>query len=398
MMPSTVYFTFMKKILYFNDAIALKIVLMVIIVSALALFTSFEAHHTALMPQPSMTSGTSSQAESTTRTGEAEGSAFGAILAATSVLPQIASAAEETELMAWVYPGAPACAAGAEMADGRHITTLKAEYFTVRYDGTLELLTEASSGCNGYSAKNVALLKKYSERQFVTVSAASADAIDAFTANASQEAVKTLTTFAVQNNLTGVELDFEDFGGWSEEVYEAYKSFVTALGNELHAHGKQLMIDGPAIANTSEESWYVWRYQDFTNLPVDTMVIMAYDYQFDHGAGVPVAPLAWMESVIRHVSSQFGDMERLSVGLPSYGYRGTEGSMRVTLMTYDQIKKQANFKKAVRDVSSGEMTWKNGTTRFYFQDKESLRQKRAVAERLGISSVSVWHLGGNLWF
>lgn len=304
------------------------------------------------------------------------------------------------EVMAWIYPGTPACDAKKEYADGRKIHVLKAEYFRIAEGGTLDFLTEADSGCNGYSPANIQSLKSYSNTQYVTVASAYAGDMDIFLQKAinDQEAIKTLVDFAVENDMTGVELDFEDFGGWSPEIYVRYKEFVTLLGNALHERGKKLMVDGPAISNTEEQAWFQWKYEDFVSLPVDRIVVMAYDYQFDHGSGMPVAPLTWIKNVTTWTKTKYPHPSRITIGVPAYGYRGVNGTQQFSLMTYDQIRNEPDFSSATRDQSSGEMTWKNGSNIYFYQDTQSMSQKIRVITDLGINSISVWHLGGNQWF
>ncbi|MBY0538337.1 hypothetical protein K2P47_02975 [Patescibacteria group bacterium] len=315
-------------------------------------------------------------------------------------IPQ-ASAAQinEVRTMAWIYPGNPACGANTEMADGRKIHTLKAEFFTIS-GGFLTLLDSTNTRCNGYSPTTIARLKQYSTEQYATVSSASVNDMETFFAtalNASSSEIKTLVDFTVNNGITGIELDFEDFSSWTPVAYTNYKMFVQTLGDALHAQGKKLMLDGPAVSNATEEKWFLWRYNDFVNLPVDHMVIMAYDYQYDYGAGSPVAPLDWIRNVVNWTSTKY-PKEKLTIGLPSYGYQGTVGSYRMTILTHEQIRKKVGYPTAVRDVRSGEMTWRSGTTVYFYQDAQSLKQKRDLVASLGITSVSVWHLGGNQWF
>ncbi len=301
------------------------------------------------------------------------------------------------QTMAWIYPSEPGCNAQNEYQDGRKIQVLKPEFFTVN-GGTLTMFDASNSGCNGYTPTFVANLKKYSEAQYVTVSSASAADMDIFLANALSDStdIDTLVSFVVDNDLTGIELDFEDFGGWNQNSYANFRMFVESLGSKLHSNNKKLMIDGPAIANQIEQGWFVWRYEDFINLPVDYIVIMAYDYQFDHGTGVPVAPLDWMREVITWISAKY-PKAKLVVGIPSYGYEGALGK-RPYIRTYDQLKSKPGFATATRDESSGEMTWQSGKQVYFYQDSESLRQKIAVVQELGITSISVWHLGGNQWY
>lgn len=303
-------------------------------------------------------------------------------------------------IMAWIYPGTPACNASAELADGRKIDILKPEYFRIDSGGVLTFLDEENHGCNGFSAENVKLIKDHSKEQYVTVASADTQAMDAFLRRdiLTGEHTKTLVEFVVQNEFEGVELDFEDFGGWNRNAYENYKTFVRNLGNALHAQNKKLMVDGPATSNIIEENWFVWRYGDFVNLPVDYVVVMAYDYQFDHGVGVPVSPPAWIESVITWTLSRFPDKSRLVIGLPSYGYYGTVGRNNQRIITYEEAKSLPGFETATRDEKSGEMTWRNGVNFYVYQDAESLGKKVDAVLKHGIRNISIWHLGGNNWF
>lgn len=48
--------------------------------------------------------------------------------------------------------------------------------------------------------------------------------------------VGTLVQFVVTNELTGIELDFEDFGGWSVASYANYKNLYPS--SEMRSIGK----------------------------------------------------------------------------------------------------------------------------------------------------------------
>ena len=299
--------------------------------------------------------------------------------------------------MAWLYPGEPGCNAQNEYRDGRKIDVLKPEFFTIS-GGTLTRIDAKSTSCNGYSPAFIADLKKYANEIFVTVSSPETADMDTFfeTALTRNDDVGTLVQFVVTNELTGIELDFEDFGGWSVASYANYKKFVSLLGDALHREGKKLMLDAPMITDNTEQGWYQWRYEDFSDLPVDHIVLMAYDYQFDHGVGEPIAPLAWMKKGISWASARF-PAQSLSVGIPSYGYEGVMQKKPI-IRTYEQLRNKPGFATAERHTNSGERTWISGNTVYFYQDTESIQQKIAVVMDAGIRSVSLWHLGGNPWF
>lgn len=262
------------------------------------------------------------------------------------------------------------------------------------------LLTEQDSGCNGYSPENVASLKKHSKEQYATFSSNYAVTMGSFltgTVNDNSD-INTLVSFVKTNGMTGVEIDFEDFGGWNADMYSNFKRFITNLGNALHQNGKKLIVDGPPTLDQVQENWYVWRYADFISLPVDQIVVMTYDYQFDQGVGQPISPLFWIQGTINWTLGRYPDKSKLSFGIPSYGYKGIIGTQKFSLLTYEQIKKEPGFGTATRDLSSGEMTWQNGNNVYFYNDSQSMSKKFQVIQNAGITSVSVWHLGGNLWF
>ena len=306
----------------------------------------------------------------------------------------------QLETIAWLYPGEPACAATHEYQTIKNISILKPEYFMINEEGILTVMTEKEFGCNGYSPQNIATIKLYSNAQYATVSSSYAQSMNIFLTKSVEEGilVDTLVAFAVDNNITGIEIDFEDFGGWDSDIYKKYKRFITNLGTALHAKNKKLMVDGPAISNDEEQSWFIWKYEDFTILPIDHMVVMAYDYQYDQGAGSPISPLTWITNIITWTKVHYKNQDRITIGIPSYGYRGIKGTQKITLLTYDQIKMQEGFATAVRDTSSYEMTWSNGNYVYFYQDRASILKKISTITASGIHSISVWHLGGNLWF
>lgn len=313
-----------------------------------------------------------------------------------NTLPKIISKPEQ--LMAWIYPGEPSCDAPAEFSKQK-IHILKPEYFAI-IDGNLILLTEDEHGCNGFSKKNVEELKKYSEEQFVTVAGADVENIASFLdlEIANGKSIDELVDFVVENNLTGIEIDFEDFSAWDEDLYQKYQDFLQILGDRLHQNSKKLMIDGPAISNDIEQGYFIWRYADFKNLPIDSIVVMAYDYQYDHGPGSPIAPLHWLREIVKWVSSDLGGTEKLTIGLPSYGYKAEIGTQNFELLNYEQISREPGFESARRDESSGEMTWSHDGFIYFYNDSKSLDQKKSVLNQQDINSISVWHLGGNQWF
>lgn len=300
-----------------------------------------------------------------------------------------------TQIQAWIYPGNPACSAASEYSDGRHIDTLKPEYYTVQTNGTLRQLTTAADGCNGYSAANVADIKKHSTSQYVTVSGITKNTRVLLASAVLQEnAIASLTKFVIATGFTGVELDWEGFGDWTATDYTNFKKFTAALQKSLRAQGKKLIIDAPAISDPTYQSYFLFKYEDFTD--IDYIAIMAYDYQYDYGVGVPVAPDFWLKNTINWAKARL-PIDKIIIGLPAYGYHGTLGSYMMTIDTYAQSMTYPGY--ANRKINSdGEETWMNGSTYYSAQSTATLDKKKQLVESMGIKHISVWHLGGNRWF
>jgi spore germination protein YaaH len=217
--------------------------------------------------------------------------------------------------------------------------------------------------------------------------------------------IQQLTTFFATTQFTGgIELDVEDFSSWTVQQYSAYKNVVTALGNALHAAGLKLMVDGPVILNAQYQGYYPnWRYEDFQNLPVDAIVTMCYDLNFDNGTGTPVASLKNITDCCTWMKSKIADPNRIVIGLNSYGYAGLTNTPNTpeysaTQKTYQQLAQIPGFSTAKRDPTSGELIWQQGDMSYDYSDSVTINGKIAAVLATGLTQVSIWSLGGgNPW-
>jgi len=304
-----------------------------------------------------------------------------------------------SSMQAWLFPGAPACNSSNEYTDGRKIDVLKPQYYDLHDNGVLELLTVQNAGCNGYSPANAASIKKYSREQYITISSAY-NGMKALCSNATklQQFTEETRNFLMQIDFTGLDLDWEEFGSWTAQDYTNFKNCINVIGNDLHAHGKKVMFDGPAIGSVREQSYYQLKYEDLNDLPLDYIAVMAYDSQDDQGAGTAVAPNAWVTDIIKWTKSKVTDLNRIVIGLPSYGYHGKTGGYSVTEDTLEQSEGFTGFATATRDPYSFEMHWDRAGISYFYQDTQGLNSKRTLIENEGILHTSVWVLGSNPWF
>ena len=299
-------------------------------------------------------------------------------------------------VQAWLYPGAPSCNAMKEIADGRKIDVLKPEYFAIDEVGDTTLLTEDSYGCNGFSEENVNALQKYSNHQIVVVSANSINMRVLFAdSKKTNEAITQFVDFVVKYRFSGVEVDFEDFISWTEKDYTNYKNFIVSLAEVLHSKQKIIVVDGPVIALATQKD-YKWNYFDFDKLPVDYVVLMAYDSQYDNGKGSFIAPNQWVKDTVTYALGQI-DEKKLIVGIPSYGYHSNSKN-QIILDTQEQSLKYDGSSGAKLSDVSYEYYWWNGNDFYVMQKKEGLAKKVGFIKSLGVQNISIWHLGDNPWF
>ncbi|MFC1443600.1 glycosyl hydrolase family 18 protein [Streptacidiphilus sp. N1-10] len=323
------------------------------------------------------------------------------------------SATSGVELETWLYGGSTGdseCTAASEYADNRVKNgALKPEYWSVTGKGKVTLESATSGSCNGYSAANVADLKAHSAYQYPTISGMTTADVHALVSSSANRsaAVSQLSSLVSSAGLSGVDVDLEDYWSWSTADFGNYKTFLGQLATALHANGKKLLVDAPAM--TEDASFY--DYAAVSAEGVDELEIMAYDEEFDTPDGsrcLPITPYAWLKQVTQYAQSKVPDPSRLVIGLPSYGISAPDPCDLNNVtgnIQFSAMKKSPGFSSnastiaARRDPSSGEIRWVSGGTLYDYVDSTALNAKLAVLTSLGVTKVSVWSLGGgNPWF
>lgn len=308
------------------------------------------------------------------------------------------------KLHAWIYPGAPALDAP-ETYKKYKIDVLRPEYFRLLPTGVVQQINENPNDLGGtknaFSTKNVQEIKLYSSEQLVTLSGdyLGLRGLDS-APDKIQTAVTVLNKFVVTHDLTGYDIDIEGFGQWTPKDYIVYLNFLKALGTELRKTRKKLSICAPNWTSPFDKTPLTcgWNWTHFIPLPIDYITPMMYDWQWDHGGGTPVAPLNWIGEWSERMIELFG-VDRVVIGIPSYGYTGTRGKWDISILTLDQVKGADGYIGGKRDPASAEV-FKDVNGKIYCSnDKVSLNAKRAMAESKGVKHISVWHIGGgNEWF
>jgi spore germination protein YaaH len=258
------------------------------------------------------------------------------------------------------------------------------------------------------TAAFVADVKAHSAEQFATVSGMTTADVSAVVNSASKRsaAVSKLVSKINATGFTGVDVDFEDYWSWDATTLTNYKKFLTQLATALHASGRRLEVDAPAMVEDAD-------FYDLAGVAatgVDEIEIMAYDEEYDSTPGqkcLAITPYSWLTSVTKYAQSKVPNPAQLVIGLPSYGYTApaacdtsqiTGNIANVTMQTMPGYSTDPATIAARRDAGSGEIRWTSGGTLYDYVDSTAMDRKLAVLKGLGVAKVSVWCLGGNPWF
>lgn len=296
---------------------------------------------------------------------------------------------------AWIYPDAPG--ALDQLVKIGRVHVVRAEFLHVNEDGTLRQINQDGAHPNGYSPDVIHTIAAHSDQRYITVSGTPEG-----TALAMQnpETISKMVDFANEIHF-GIELDWEDFGSWTPEYYQQYKSFVQKLANTLHNNRHYIILDGPPICDADSQAWYQWKYEDLAPL-ANYITMMIYDNQYDTGAGGSIAPRDWSQSCLNWLKDKAGG--KGIPGLAAYGYKADESTGRISVNTSSFVSNLLQQQLAINVLSlfatrnaDGEMTQTVNGTFYDYSDKTTMQMRVSQAQNAGFDRVSIWSLGGNPW-
>jgi hypothetical protein len=321
-----------------------------------------------------------------------------------------------------------------------HAKKFYAEFLTLNSSG--EIVTASTSTQGGYTTSNVTLYKANCQELWTTVSSANNVHQSLLTNNlgtTGAQAITDIVTFVTDNDLAGVDINFEDFGSWSAGFVTNFNTWLGSLKTALNAVNASLNFDFPYIGNATIQSAYNFNYADFID-NLDTATLMLYDIFFDWGYGMGHSP---KEALVggsfsdtghcddaadqqgtttfyeggtlgKFISDNNGNnLDKLVIGLPNIGFAhaNSAGAYSVTgNLTKNKINLNSTYGTHVlnggRD-SSGELRWFGTSHTFTYCDGQSLRNKAEVCRQYLKKweldnptktkpryEIMIWHCGG----
>lgn len=207
--------------------------------------------------------------------------------------------------------------------------------------------------------------------------------------------VNDIVALVLRENYAGIDIDYEDLRGSDRD---AFSTFVTNLGDALHAENKILSV--AVFAKTSDEGDDQRNVaQDYAAIgdAVDEVRLMAYDYHWSASAPGPVAPITWVREVLDYAKTEIA-AEKIVLGVPVAGFDWVEGqgepvswlqsygrtrAYNATLQ-YDRLSQSPSFRYTDEQGRAHEV---------WFENAESTTAKLEAAKSAGIGGVYLWMFG-----
>lgn len=194
--------------------------------------------------------------------------------------------------------------------------------------------------------------------------------------------ISQLVQIAKEDHLSGIDIDYESLAARDRDPFTA---FVEQLAAALHKEHKLLSV----VVHAKESEPGTWdgpKAHDYAKIgaAADLVRIMCYDFHWETSDPGAIAPTDWVERVMTFASSVI-PKQKLALGVPCYGYDWT--TKPAGSLTWKDWQPHATGQ--MLDPLSGECV--NG--KCYFAGAEAAKAKIALAQRLGISRISIWYIG-----
>lgn len=215
-------------------------------------------------------------------------------------------------------------------------------------------------------------------------------------------AVDNISRVVQENNYDGINLDLEMIKTAGRD-YSAEREGLVALLKDLHKELKPLgkRLDVCVIPPVEPPSHLAPLYDlPYISRVADRIVMMAYDFCHNGSEPGPVAPLHWVDENLKEVLAMGMPSEKISLGVPAYGYNWVVGGTRAIAEGSREIKELA----AQRGI---QISWdKEGQVPFitysdpqvgervvWFENGVSTAKKFELVKKYKLVGCSFWRLG-----
>ena len=209
--------------------------------------------------------------------------------------------------------------------------------------------------------------------------------------------IEALVDVARGPGVAGVDIDYESLDGADRQAFSA---FIRDLADALHDADRSLTVT--VHAKRSEPgNWPGAQAQDWQALgdAADAVRVMAYDHAWAGSRPGPVAPLPWVDDVLRFAVDEMPP-DKIFLGLPTYGYDWPDGGPGGDVAWADAAALAESRDADERWDDESASPWltyadDTGTPHIvWYEDARSLAAKVDLARRYEVGGVFIWKIGG----
>lgn len=206
--------------------------------------------------------------------------------------------------------------------------------------------------------------------------------------------VQSLSRLAVQRGYGGVSIDFEFI---PPQRRRDFILFLTELKRELgnlilhvNVHAKSEDLPTNRIVGGYD-------YKAIGDV-ADIVAVMTIDYGYPTGPPDPIAPINWVEEVVRYAVSQINP-RKLQIAVALYGYDKVVNTTMTTAMSLQRAQNQAI---SLRTIIEFDPNTRSPWYRYYqmaaehivwFEDIRSLIEKYRLMDVYQLLGTTFWHIG-----
>lgn len=198
----------------------------------------------------------------------------------------------------------------------------------------------------------------------------------------------------------GIDIDYENL---NPDVRDQFTAFIAKLADRLHQSGKVLSV----TVQPKKSDFELWRGVGANDYPklgalADQVRLMTYDYSRLNTSPGSVAPLPWLNEVIKYSLDRIPPAKIL-VGIPFYGYQwctGSSDSCQSQALTYTQVQSRLNqYHPVIEWDQTAKTPWyaftdsAGQTNVVHFENSQSFSAKIDLIKSYSLAGIAIWRLG-----
>jgi spore germination protein len=205
-----------------------------------------------------------------------------------------------------------------------------------------------------------------------------------------------------RQNYAGIDVDYENLRGGDRQ---AFTDFITQLADTLHAHGRTLSV---TLFAKASDAGYDQRNvaQDYAAIGkvADEVRLMGYDYHWASSSPGPIAPVNWIQDVLRYAVVQIAP-SKIVLGIPMYGYDWVDGH-GTPVAWLQAFRLATQYRAPIQFDAASQTPWfeyvdaQGRLHQVWFENAASATAKLDVARNEAIGGVYLWLYGyedTNVW-